>query len=55
VGESCACFSSRAVAPEEMHNQRNHRYYQQKVNQPTGDVEREESQQPHYQQNNKQR
>jgi Sec-independent protein translocase protein TatA len=47
--------SSRGVAPEEVHHQRNQRDYQQKVDQPTGNVEREKSQQPHYEQNGKQR
>jgi hypothetical protein len=50
-----ALLSSRATTPEEVRHQRNNRYYQQKVNQPTGNVEREKSQQPHYKQNNKQR
>jgi hypothetical protein len=52
-GKNRALLSSRATAPEEVHHQRNHRYDQQKVNQPTGHVEREKSQQPQYQQNNK--
>jgi hypothetical protein len=50
-----ALLSGRATAPEEVHHQRNHRDYQQKVNQPTGNVEREKSQQPQYKQNNEQR
>jgi hypothetical protein len=45
---------SGATAPEEVHHQSNHRYDQQKVNQPAGNVEREKSQQPQHQQNNKQ-
>jgi hypothetical protein len=45
-------FSSRATAPEEVHDQRNDGDYQQKVNQPTGNVEREKSQQPQYKQHN---
>ena len=44
--------SSRATAPEEVHDQRNDGDYQQKVNQPTGNVEREKSQQPQYKQHN---
>ena len=43
------------MTPEEVQHQRNRRYDQQQVNQTTGNVEREQSQQPHYQQNNKQR
>ena len=46
--------SSRATAPDEVHNQRNDGDYQQEVNQPTGNVEREKPQQPHYKQNEKQ-
>jgi hypothetical protein len=48
-------LSSRAMTPEEMHHQRNHSHNQQKVNQRTGNVEREKSQEPHYKQNNEQR
>jgi hypothetical protein len=44
--------SSRATAPEEVHDQRNDGDYQQKVNQPAGNVEREKSQQPQYKQHN---
>jgi hypothetical protein len=40
------------MAPEEMQHQRNHSHNQQKVNQRTGNVEREKSQQPHHKQNN---
>src|ERR1035441_10280305 len=40
--------SSRATAPDEVHDQRNDGDYQQEVNQPTGNVEREKSQQPQY-------
>jgi hypothetical protein len=47
-------FSGRAT-PEEVQHQRDQRYDQQEVNQPTGNVEREESQHPHYKQDNKQR
>jgi hypothetical protein len=49
---TAAAPSSRATTTEEVHNQRNQRYYQQKVNQPAGNVEREKPHQPHYQQNN---
>jgi hypothetical protein len=38
--------------PEEVHDQRNDGDYQQKMNQPTGNVEREKSQQPQYKQYN---
>jgi Sec-independent protein translocase protein TatA len=41
-------LSSRGVASEEMHHQRNQRNDQQDVDQPTGNVEREHSQQPHH-------
>jgi hypothetical protein len=47
--------SSRASTPEEVRHQGNDGYDQQKVNQPTGHVEREKSQQPHYKQDHKQR
>jgi hypothetical protein len=47
--------SSGATTPEEVCHQRNHRDYYQKVNQPTGNVEREKSEQPHYKQNSKER
>jgi hypothetical protein len=50
-----ALLLSRATTPEEVHHQRNHRYDQQKVNQPAGNVECEESQQPQYKQHSKQR
>jgi hypothetical protein len=50
-----ARLSGRATASEEMQHQSNHRDNQQKVNQPTGNVEREEPHQPHYEQNKKQR
>jgi hypothetical protein len=36
-----------------VHHQRNNRQDQQNVNQPTGNMERKKSQQPHYQQNAK--
>jgi hypothetical protein len=32
--------------PKEVHHQRNYRYYDQKVNEPAGNVEREKPQQP---------
>ena len=35
--------SSRGTAPHEVHHQRNHRYDQQKVYQPAGNVECEKS------------
>jgi hypothetical protein len=44
-----------ATAPNEVNHQRNHRYDQQEVNQPTRNVEGEKSQQPQYEQNRKQR
>jgi hypothetical protein len=40
------------MRPEEVHDQRNDGEYQQKVNQPTGNVEGEKSQQPQYKQHN---
>jgi hypothetical protein len=40
--------SSGPAAPEEVHDQRYHRYDQQEVNQGTGNVEREKTQQPQY-------
>jgi len=58
AGTAClhlAMPSSHAAAPEEVEQQRNDRDDQQNVNQPTSYVEREESQQPQYQQNHKQR
>jgi hypothetical protein len=45
--------SNCASPPENVRHQRNHGYDQQEVNQPTGDVERKKSQQPHYKQNDK--
>jgi hypothetical protein len=47
-------LSSGAMTPEEVHHQRNDRYYQQKVNQSTRNVECEKSEHPHDQQNKKQ-
>jgi hypothetical protein len=44
---------SCATAPEQVQEQRNDGDYQQKVNQSTGDVEREKPQQPQYKQHNK--
>jgi hypothetical protein len=49
------CFSSHATTPEEVDHQRNRRDDQQKVNEPTGNVECEKPQQPQNQQNKKQR
>jgi hypothetical protein len=37
-----------------MHHQRNYRYDQQQMDQPAGNMEREESEQPQHQQNDKQ-
>ncbi|HSL02330.1 MAG TPA: hypothetical protein VK901_02160 [Nitrospiraceae bacterium] len=46
--------SSHAAASEKMYHQRNHRYYEQKVNQPPGNVEGGKAQQPHHKQYEKQ-
>jgi hypothetical protein len=52
-GPMGALLSSRAAAGQEVHHQRNNCQDQQNVNQPTGNMEREKSQQPQYQQNAK--
>jgi hypothetical protein len=54
-GQSRAIFLGGPTAHEKMRHQRNHRDDQQNMDQPTGDVECKESQQPHHNQNHKQR
>jgi hypothetical protein len=46
--------SGDATTPDEVKHQGNHCYYQQKVNQPTGNMERKKAQHPHHKQNHKQ-
>jgi hypothetical protein len=50
-----ALRSSHASASEKVHHQSNHRYDEQKMNQPPGNVEREKPQHPQHKQNKKQR
>jgi hypothetical protein len=54
-GQSRAILLGRATTHEKVRYQRNHRDDQQNMDQPSGDVESEKSQQPHHNQNHKQR